>query len=237
MSLDKDRAIFAAVSTWLQTTVGFKLIAKQKSPFMWVLYVISFMFLWNRKFMTEYTTTIFGRVYVPEGYVEEKPGDAWRTLCHEGRHRFDAGTHGEGAFSLSYLWPQLVLLPVAVVLGLIFLPWWGTVLVSASTLAPWPAHWRAEWERNGYLASIIVDIMRGWNVEGNVTGPDGKAITYVEYMVTHYCGWGYYRMVWGHGRAEARVREDIERAKRLISGAENDPYYTSMIATLRNAGV
>lgn len=225
---DKDGKILDAVFAWLDSTVGCKLRVKQKSAFMWALYVVGFMWVWNRKFMTDYTTTIFGRIYLPEGYVMKEPGDAWRTLCHEGRHRFDANEHGEFWFSFSYLLPQALLLPLALGLGLWLLPWWGTLLLSVVALLPWPAHFRARWERNGYLASMIVDLSRNWVLEQP---------WYVDYMVSTYAGWGYYHMTLRRVVAETRVREDIARARRLVAGTEVDPYYTRMLAVLRTAGV
>lgn len=227
MSTQSDRRIYDALADMLHRAYGFVERTKSGSILMRIIAVLVYPF--NQRFTSEYTTTIFGRIYYPDGYVQTDPGDAWRTLAHEGRHLHDAKWVGEPWFSLSYLFPQvLASLGLLALLAIPLSSWWLLNLGWLLALAPWPAPWRARWERNGYLASIVVDIMRGWDVDG---------AWYSDYMISHFSGWGYYHMVLRRSTAAARVSADIARARALLAGAIKDVYYTPMIATIRAAQV
>lgn len=222
-----DIAAFGAVKALLEKSVDFKIRTKRSSPLMWTVYVITLMWIWNRRFMTDYITTIpvINRVYFPDGYIESDPAGAWGVLAHEGRHLLDAKAQ-PAWFAASYLFPQIVpLLPLAVFVGIAFLPWWGTLLAVGVAIAPWPAPWRARWERHAYQVSIVMDGLRGYDITGDWYPPQ-RADEY---------GWGYYRMVWRRSVAEAWVGADIARAKAILAGTLRDDYTAAVIAAVQGA--
>lgn len=200
--------------TYLRATVGYTEMRKRSSVFMWILAVILFPF--NRRFMSDYTTTIFGRIYWPD---RTDASSAWRTLWHECVHRKQAMRVGEPWFSLAYLFP----VPLAVLtIGVIFSPWFLFALLA---LAPLPAPWRVMWEREAYTITAVCDSLLGIDIASQ---------TYLDYQVQHHCGWGYYKPSWQRSRVARKVQEDIERAKRIVSGSERSDYTDELLRIVRN---
>lgn len=159
----------------------FKLQAKNGSFFMWLIYIVSFMFLWNRRFMTGYITTIGTTVYVP-GSVKNfgaAHGDVV-VLKHEIQHMLDSLEHGVVLWSLKYLFPQ-VLAPLCL-LGLAWWPLWFIALA----LLPWPAPWRVLAEVRGYAVTAYE-----WKKLG---APDD--VEWYNRFKKYFTGWEYYKMAW-----------------------------------------
>lgn len=218
-----NREVYDALCESLLKTVGFSVKRKRSSILMWI--IAFFVYPFNRKFMSDYTTTIFGRVYFPDGYVESDPEGAWRTLAHEGVHLVDAHGH-EPWFSLSYLFPQVLVLPA--LLGFMFFPAWLVSLCIVALLLPWPAPWREHWERRGYRMTVVCDILLGLDVDSPY---------YRTYMEDHFIGWGYYKMSWGAQRCDRFIDEMVSEAKQLLDGSKLSPYETATISLLRSEGL
>jgi hypothetical protein len=79
----------------------FRLIPKEESGFMKALYYGALMFLWCPGFMTDYTTVIIARVYMPRSLIGTEAG--YLTLRHERVHIEDCFRWGVLPFVLSYL--------------------------------------------------------------------------------------------------------------------------------------
>ena len=209
------KKILAESAAFLQKNVGYTEVRKRSSVFMWILAVILYPF--NQRFMSNYTTTIFGRIYWPDN---TDPAEQWRTLWHECMHRKQAIAVGEPWFSLSYLFP----LPLAVLaLGAFWSPWW---LLALGFLGPLPAPWRVLWEREAYTVTAVCDSLLGIDITTDY---------YLNYQVQHHTGWGYYKPSWWRSRVVRKVREDITRARNIVSGVEHTPYTDELLRIVRSS--
>lgn len=135
-----------------------KLYDKFGSWFMRALYIVSFMWIWQRRFMAGYTTTIKYDVYVAEDIVEQQRWAAlYQILRHEFIHMLQREKHGIW-FTLGYIFPQILsLLAVPSLLAIWFGPWFLLGLIPLVSLAPFPAHWRAKFEMEGYTQTLLVE--------------------------------------------------------------------------------
>lgn len=205
------------VCHFIRVTCGLPFQTRQKSE-SWLMRAIgAVLYFFNPAFMVYYTTTIGSTIYFPDGYVAEHPNEAARTLAHEGIHLRQAKRVGRLRFSLAYLFPQVLAL---LSLGAAAAFWWAPAILFLGFLvflAPWPAPWRVRYEREAYFVSIVCDIVNGWNV---------KDSGYVDYMVGHYCGWGYYKPAWRRSKIREMVRHDIDLAISLLSAGTIPGTYT-----------
>jgi hypothetical protein len=80
---------------------GFRVVTKEDSLLMRTLYWLLAMPLWNRVFLTHYTTVLVYRVYMPRALIGTDAG--YRTLRHERVHMRDARRTGILPFAISYL--------------------------------------------------------------------------------------------------------------------------------------
>lgn len=182
-----------------QRVPGFKLRSKQDSRFVKLLYLASFMFIWNRRFMTGYITTIGKTVYVP-GSVEDfgsSTGDLV-VLKHEMQHMLDSIEEGVVWWSLKYLFPQ-VLAPLCF-LGLVWWPLWFIALA----LGPWPAPWRVRAEVRGYAVTAYEWARRSGRMY----------IVGVDRYQKYFTSWAYYRMAWRWRPVRAAL---LRRATELLN--------------------
>ncbi len=216
-----DEAIYKASASYLRATVGYSEMRKRSSAFMWFLYAISFMWIWNRRFMDGFHTTVFGRIYWADGVRD------WRTLWHECLHRKQAIGVGEPKFSLTYLFPvPLALLALLALFAIPFTNWHLLWLGSFAFLGPWPAPWRVRYEREAYLISAVCDALRGWDLTSE---------WYLNYQVENHCGWAYWRPSWQRTHMRRVVRDDIQRALRIVNGEERTDYTDELIRIVRAA--
>lgn len=164
---------------------GFGLRYKNRS---WSSKVIAVLvWLFNRHYLTRYTTTRYPKVYFPSRkYVDQKPLFSFKILMHEYVHLFDRRELGWW-FSIGYAMPQilgLLLVVVFVVLGFVLTTeqWWWALLVGVPgvvCLAPVPAYWRMKFEMRGYAMNMAIDYWRYGSVQestkewvvGQFTGP------------------------------------------------------------------
>lgn len=217
-----DTKIYEASASYLHATVGYTEMRKRSSPFMWFLYAVSFMWIWNRRFMTDFITTIAGRIYWPDG------PRSWRTLWHECVHRKQAIRVGEPWFSIAYLFPQCFAALAVLALGAFITPWALLFLLALLLVGPWPAPWRVMWEREAYLISAVCDGLRGG--VGYISSE-----SYLDWMVENHCGWAYYRPSWSRSKTRAKVRLDLARAARLVTGEARTPYTDELIRIFKES--
>lgn len=123
---------------------------KNESLFMKFL---SFLLFFNKKFMTEYTTTINSTIYFPSrDFVNNNYITSATIFLHELVHVLDARSYNFIIFSFLYLSPQI--------LGIIFLPlsfiniW--VALAFLLFLLPIPSFFRMKFEKRAYLVSLYV---------------------------------------------------------------------------------
>lgn len=137
---------------------GFAVGFKTENTVSKILGVLAYPF--NPRYMQDYTTTRFPRVFFPSrAFVEENPRRAWKILAHEFVHLWDRQQRGL-AFNLGYSFPQiLAVLALSALLAIWLGPWALFGLVPLLALAPLPAPWRKEAERRGYSMSMAVN---GW---------------------------------------------------------------------------
>jgi len=88
----------------------FRLLPKERSPLMRLVYHACLMRLWCPDFISGYTTVIVSRVYMPEAIIGSAQG--YRSLRHERVHMRDCWRWGILPFALSYL----LLLPAGLTL-------------------------------------------------------------------------------------------------------------------------
>jgi len=163
----EDFALYDAVVGKVSSKVpGFEIRYKDES---WSSKLIAALcWIFNRRYMTDFTTTRYPRVYFPsQKYVQQNPRRAAKILSHEFVHLWDRKQKGRW-FSLSYALPQIagvVLLLTLLVVGF-FLPvskWWIALAIGVPMLyclAPTPAYWRMRAEMRGYAASMAVNYWR-----------------------------------------------------------------------------
>ena len=166
---------------------GFSIKYKNTSWFMKFLGI--FVWLFNRRFMTDYVTTLKWTVYFPsEEFIAKNPDVTTSILLHEFVHLWDRRQKGT-AFSLLYMLPQagsILLLLVLLAIGWFF-PWWGNLilgLLAILCLLPWPAPWRMRWEIRGYTMTLAYAY---WVRHDNMDDYD-------KFIKKQFTGWDYYRM-------------------------------------------
>lgn len=202
LSAEKNAAILAAVERTIAEHGGkVKRVEKGRSLFMRLLSIP--LYLFNREFMTSFVTTIpfLGKAYVPKGWF---PVKLWRTMAHEGMHSIQAKKEGQLRFALKYTFPQVFALLALFAIGAI---WWTPMLFSLVfllALLPWPAPYRAEYELEAYWISWMIDA---------VMGQDVYSKNYVEYALSPFIGWNYYRPMWRRKSIEKDVRAHLLAAQ------------------------
>ena len=127
---------------------GFEIVEKENSRLMRLL---SFLLFFNKKFMTDFTTTIYPKVYFPKSILSS--GDPIRRiiiLAHEYVHLNDRKRLGI-LFNILYLAPQ-IFAPLAL-LAIWFSNLWLLFLLC---LLPIPSIGRAYFEYKAYKMSIFI---------------------------------------------------------------------------------
>jgi hypothetical protein len=122
-----------------------KIKFKNESTFMKILGKILFF---NKRFMTNFTTTIGNTIYFPnKDFVERNGTTATTILAHELVHIRDRKKFK--LYSLKYLFPQiLAIFSILAIFKLYF-------MFCLLFLAPLPAPWRTFFERRGYAMNIF----------------------------------------------------------------------------------
>lgn len=125
---------------------------KDQDPFMKVLSALLFF---NPSFKNNFITTIGETIYWPsQQFVQDNPQSVSEIFIHECTHMYDEKRLGSVVFKLGYLFPQVLALPI---LLLLFVLTWKIVLpLVLLCLLPWPAPFRAYFERRAYFVSMYV---------------------------------------------------------------------------------
>ena len=171
---------------------------------MLLLYYVSFMFIWQRRFLEGYNTVIGKTVYITDITIDTKNWDKlYLTMRHEFIHMLQDDKYGL-LFKVAYLFPQLVgIFSILALLAIWFSNFWLLSLVALAALAPWPAPFRAKWELEGYTQSLLA-----MHEGGEVLGEH-----HLEWVVKQFVTAKYYFMRWGRASIEADVRSIIGRIK------------------------
>ena len=125
--------------------------------------ILGTLMFFNPQFKTSFTTTIGDTIYWPnEEFVKDNPLSAGHILIHECVHIYDEKKAGAIPFKVGYLFPQILALPM---LLLLFVLTWKIVLpLALLCLAPWPAPFRAKAERRAYFVSMRAGYeLYGWD--------------------------------------------------------------------------
>ena len=142
--MDLDKLSQIAKNNSLNVNIKYK----NESLFMKIL---SFLLFFNKKFMTEYTTTINSTIYFPsKDFVNKNYITSATIFLHELVHVLDARSYNFIIFSFLYLSPQILAI---LFLPLLFLNVWIS-LVFLLFLLPIPSFFRMKFEKRAYLVSL-----------------------------------------------------------------------------------
>jgi hypothetical protein len=126
MSLETLRALERRIE---KEVPSFTIRFKNESPLMQALGALMYPF--NQSFLADYTTTIGPTVYFPSKRdYEADPDSSLVTLAHEYVHIYDSKQAGF-RFQLSYAAPQVYMLPVTLLYGILVTPWPVAVMIGA----------------------------------------------------------------------------------------------------------
>jgi hypothetical protein len=179
-----------------QTIPGFEIRYKNEA---WSSKVIAaLVWLFNRDYLTRYTTTRYPRVYFPsKKFVSDSPTTAFKILMHEFVHLWDRKTQGWFRFTIGYAFPQILAVVFLLILvGALVAPtpgpaaWikWLSVGIGAVgffvSVLPLPASWRTRAELRGYAMNLAVNFWRYGSINNST----------LEWIVEHFTGWPYFKM-------------------------------------------
>lgn len=166
---------------------GFEIRFKDSSP--WMKFLNIFARIFNKDFMTKYTTTTDVIVYFPTKatLLEHQEGYA-ATLAHELVHMKERMATGAVPYFLRYAFPQILAALAIFSIFAIWNLWFLLFLVFLLALAPLPAPGRRDIELNGYTMSLAVTYWR----TGVISESD------VEWYAKQFSGAAYYFMWPGH---------------------------------------
>ena len=154
----------------------------------------------NRKYMEDFTSTMYPYVYFPSRDWLKKVGymTAFRVLSHEYVHLWDEQKEGHLRFKFRYLFPQVLgLLAVLAFFAFLWKPaLWA--LVALAFFAPWPSPGRRDIERRGYLMNLAISHWRHGDVRDDQ----------IRSVVSRFMRWGYYKM-WPFKSMAGIVRGDL----------------------------
>lgn len=171
--------------------------------------------LFNSAYMTEFTTTFYPKVYFPSWrFVTDNADSAWRVLAHEYVHLCDNRDSPLG-FRARYLLPQLLGVFATLTFLAMWTPWAWLFVVFFAFFAPWPSSGRTAIELRGYTMSMAVDF---WTY-GAV--PSGDQL---EWVISEFTGWGYYRMGGAGIRDLVAKAADSIVSGEILTGPGSEPY-------------
>lgn len=192
-----------------------KIKYKDQDSFMKFLGMLMFF---NPAFMTSFVTTIGDTIYFPsKEYTEDK--SVAGVFIHECTHIYDEKRLGV-RFKLGYLFPQILALPMLLLLFL--LSWKIVIPLSLLCLAPWPAPFRAFLERRAYFVSMRA----GYELHGIDPSLSGS------YYSNNFKNSSYYWMMpFGE---DAKFATEAANIKTGSPESASDPALNKMISDLIN---
>lgn len=154
-----------------------KLQVVEKSSSSFIKFIAAILFF-NRGFMTQFLTTIGETIYIPSmAWLEGNLS----VLIHEVIHLYDEKRVGFW-YNLSYLFPQLL---VVLTIPLFFFVHWYIMLpIAVFCLLPFPAYWRAYFERRAYLVQLYI-LINAYHIEEGLV---------VERLMPYFKNSSYYFM-------------------------------------------
>ena len=179
--------------------------------------IAKLVWIFNRSYLTNYTTTLYPRVYFPNReFVEKDPTHAWKVLAHEYVHLFDNKARPL-VFRVRYAMPQLLALLALGAFGAFWSLWMLFFLVALVAAAPWPSSGRTAIEMRGYTMSIAVDF---WPRRVPVSTQTKM------WVAQHFTGWDYYRMCPSQTKVLQKIDEACKRMESddLLKGSGSEPY-------------
>lgn len=176
----------------------------------WVMRLISKLLIFNNGFMTQYTTTVGDTIYFPsEKFIRCHPVSSSVVLLHELVHLHDQKRIGRIPFTLSYLFPQ-ILVPICLLLFSL-ITWKVMLPLTLICMLPVPAPFRTYWERRAYLSSFYT-----LQILGNRMKFNPHLRTQENIFLRYFHGSSYYYMWPFHDidKAFDKAREDAALGKR-----------------------
>ena len=181
--------------------------------------VLGTLLFFNPSFKNQFITTIGETIYWPSPeFVKNNPKAVSEIFIHECTHIHDEKRVGSVPFKLGYLFPQILLLPVLLLLFL--LNWKITALLAVLCLLPFPAPFRALFERRAYFTSMLVGYkLYGWD----------PAVTAPNYAKNFKNSSYYWMMPFGEDKLFAQEAANIKADKPM---AASEPELLKMINDL-----
>ena len=182
------------LASFLSYMKKYKISIKYKDKSLLMKFLNIFVWLFNKKFMTTYTTAVGNTIYFPsKEFVDEHESRAINILAHELVHIDDRKRINKkyfpGAFFLAYFFPQIL----AVFSLLSFLAFininWLFCLLFLLFLAPIPAPGRCWIEARGYAMTMYYTSLE-WFLYGRNYDHHSHAVM----ISSAFTGWGYYEM-------------------------------------------
>lgn len=194
---------------------GFEIRYKDEDRGFVLKVVATVIGIFNARFMTGYTTTLYPVVYFPNrANLESDYEHYFKVLAHEYVHLWDRKNKGVW-FSLSYLMPQIFsvfsLLSIFAIFNLSFL--W--CLLFLLFLAPFPAYFRKEWEMRGYAMNLAVSMWKN-------SGPAPRMVR--QSLRRPFLSWDYYKMWPFSNSLENDINTWAEKILSLEVLKEGEPY-------------
>lgn len=179
--------------------------------------VLGTLMFFNPGFKTSFVTTIGETIYFPsEEYITKS--SAAEVFIHECTHIYDEKKDGSIKFKLGYLFPQILALPI--LLLLFVLTWKIVVPLAIACLLPWPAPFRAASERHAYFVSMRVGYELH-NVDPEISGP--------HYAKNFKNSSYYWMMPFGE---DARFAQEAKNIKAGIADSALDPELNKIVSEL-----
>lgn len=179
--------------------------------------VLGTLMFFNPRFKTSFVTTIGETIYFPtEEYITKS--FVSEVFIHECTHIYDEKKDGSVKFKLGYLFPQILALPM--LLLLFVLTWKIVVPLALACLLPWPAPFRAAAERHAYFVSMRVgyDLHK---IDPELSGP---------HYVKNFKNSSYYWMMpFGEDK---RFAQEALNIKAGIADSTLDPELNKMVSEL-----
>lgn len=191
-----------------------KIKYKNEDAFMKVLGALLFF---NPAFMTSFVTTIGETIYFPNREYTNYNSSS-EVFIHECTHIYDEKRLGSLQFKIGYLFPQILALPI---LLLLFVLTWKIVLpLVLLCLLPWPAPFRANSERRAYFVSMRAGYEL-YGIDPALSGP---------HYANNFKNSSYYWMMpFGE---EARFAAEAANIKAGKPESASDPALNKMISDL-----
>jgi hypothetical protein len=190
--------------------------------------IISKILFFNKKFMTNYTTTIGNTIYFPSrDFLYNDNIFSEEILLHELVHIND--NKKDLLFPIKYLFPQ-ILFPLS--FFLLFLNIWIFLPVAILLLLPLPAIFRKNYELRGYTASLIAanEIWKEKNVPLDMREKNLHIIA--QHINTIFTGPQYYYM-WRFGvRKELNLIIDKILNESIV---KTDPSYEEIVQLIKGS--